>query len=305
MFHTTHDFSLLLGDGSGRIVLPTPPADPGALLLPSVLWRADFNLSADAVTLVGAGAGGGPAAPTIGGLALLWDFDFGKVAAGAFPTSVPSQAGSETAAAAVIGAGSPTIVTRANGRRALRLNGTDQWVNLTGTLAQLQALNVEATIYCVAAPVTVQAVDAAIFDVDRGNQSGALTLNRYALFHAGATSQHLWRRADGSNRSDATLATGAVAGTTYRYALRTALGGDNLNRGMVNAGAKASSVARSVTSSANTWQRFKLGAIMRNTNATTMTDFGNFDIERIFAYLGAASDASLDAIEAAMAAAYT
>jgi len=312
VFHTTHDFSLLLGDGSGRIVLPTPPADPGALLLPSVLWRADFGLAVETPTLVGGGSSA-PAAPTIANLELVFDFDFGALAAGAFPASVASQAGSAASATAAVGQGAPTIGTVTGARRGVLFNGSTDRLAVTNVLATLLPVNPDAELLvAVVGRVADRTNPGTFLDITRENQSGAFSLNRYSFTHGGGTgetfigaNQLVWRRADGSNRSDASLGTAWALDSTLRLVGRAGPPGDTINRAMLNAGAKSSSASRSVTASTGNWNRLTLGALMADTAQTTWSRYLNGAIERVFAYratsAGAANDSALDAVEAALA----
>jgi len=317
VFHTTHDFSLLLGDGSGRIVPPAPPADPGTLLLPSVLWRADFGLAVEAPTLVGGGGSSAPAAPTISGLELVFDFDFGALAAGAFPALLASQAGSATSATVAVGQGTPTIGTVTGARRGVLFNGSSDRLAVTNVLATLLPVNPDAEfLVAVVGRVADRTNPGTFFDITRDNQSGAFSLNRYSFTHGGASgetfigaNQLVWRRADGSNRADASLGTGWALDATLRLIGRAGPSGDTINRAMLNSGTKSSSASRSVTASGGNWNRLTLGALMADTAQTTWSRFLNGAIERVFAYratsAGAANDAALDAVEAAIASYYS
>lgn len=284
-----------------------PPAAPGTLALSGVQWNIDVNLSPGAPSLIGAGAA--PAMPTIAGATLVFDFDFGSPAAGAFPSTLAPRAGSAATAEVVVGGGAPVIGVVSGARRGAVLNGTSDWLRVNNVLADLLPVNPnpEFIIVMVARRPTA-GVNAFFLDISRANQSGAASLNRYSFF-ANATNVVAWRRADGANLNDANSTAVATADANLRIVGRASLNGDQINRVMVNGGAKASSAARSVTASAGAWSRLALGARMINPDGVTMSDFSACSIERLAAYYcgtaNSATDAALDSIEAALAGFYT
>jgi hypothetical protein len=308
VFHTTHDFSLLLGDGSARVPVPAVPVDPTTLVLPSVLWRADFGLSVENPSLVGVGAA--PDLPAISGMSLVFDIDFGGASAGAFPAQVDTRAGTATTARAVAGGGAPTIVTVTGARRGAYCDGVDDWISIQNVLASLLPVNPDPEFVLGVIGRVPDFTSGKFFcDITRGNQSGAATLNRY-LLNTSSNASAAWQRANGSNVASATIAAASslAVNTTLRMICRGSLNGDQINRGMVNGGAKASSAARSVTSSGGSWSRMAIGAQMVNTDGTTMSNFRELIVERIFGYYAdtpnSATDAALDSVEAALASYY-
>lgn len=308
MFHTTSDFSLLLGDGTARVAAPVALPPPGTLLLPAAAWRVDVGFAVAAPSLVGAGAA--PDLPALAGMSLVFDIDFGSASAGAFPTQIDSRAGSAATARAVAGGGSPTIVTVTGSRRGAYCDGVDDWINVQNVLASLLPVNPNPEFILGVVGRVPDFTSGKFFaDITRGNQSGASTLNRY-LLNTSSNASAAWQRADGANVSSATIspASSLTANTTLRMIGRAATNGDNINRGMVNGGAKASSAARSVTSSPGSWQRFAIGAQMINGDGTTMSNFRELTVERVFGYYAttanSATDAALDSIETVLAAYY-
>lgn len=287
----------------------------GGVAIPGVGMLFDFNLTSGAPTLTGGSPP--PAAPTLTNLTLVFDFDFGAPAAGAFPTSLASQAGSAGTAACAVGGGAPIIGTVTGARRGVIFDGVDDRLAVTNVLATLIPTNPDnEMIICVIGRASNRDNPGTFFDITRDNQSGAFSLNRYSFTHGGASAetfiganQLVWRRADGANRADSSLGTSWSLGTTLRMVGRSGPSTDTTNRGMLNGGTKSTSPSRSVTSSGGNWNRLTLGALMADTAQTTWSRFLTGAIERVFGYVattpGAANDAALDAIEAAMATYYS
>jgi hypothetical protein len=251
----------------------------------------------------GGGGGSAPAAPTLSGLTLAWDFDFGAPATGAL-TTLLTRAGTATTAEVAPGAGAaPAIITLGNGRKALDFDGVDDFAIINNGLAVVNSADNAPHTMVVVSWRDVAGVTQGILGATKSATSGASTVNRYELFYA--TDAQLGRRADGSNSSDAAMAGAPSLVAPNIYVLSYGNGGAQRVRGMHNGGTKVtSSVDRNVLASP-AFTQWTLGARMVNANGTTRSNFLDGKVERIFHYAGAATDADMDAIHAALNAYYT
>lgn len=249
-------------------------------------------------------SGSAPAAPALAGLTLAWDFDFATAPNGALATHA-SQAGSETGAQASVGGGAPSVVTLPNGRKALDFNGTADWVGISNGLGPWNASADAPFTVAVVAWRDVGGTNMGVFGVTKGVNSGASTLNRYDLFYS--ADAQLWRRANAANQADAALpgAPSLLAPNIYVLRGRAAAeaAASATSRGMHNGGAKVSTAARQISNTPG-WSEITLGARMVDPAGTARSSFLNGKIERVIAYAGSATDADMDALQAALAAYY-
>jgi hypothetical protein len=275
------------------------PASFAALLVGQSGLAA--TLTAGSGTTVG---GSAPTAPTLAGLTLAWDFNFATAPNGALGTHA-SQAGSETGAQVLVGGGTPSVVTLPNGRKALDFNGTGDWVGISNGLAPWNASADAPFTVAVVAWRDVAAANMGVFSVTKGLNSGASTLNRYDLFYA--ADAQLWRRANGANQADATLPGAPSLTAPNIYVLRGRAAAEAAasatSRGMHNGGAKVSTAARQISNTPG-WSEITLGARMVDPAGTARSSFLNGKIERVIAYAGSATDADMDALQAALATHY-
>jgi hypothetical protein len=278
-----------------------PPPLPGSL---QVLFVGQSTLVATLTAGAGGGGGGSaPAAPTLAGLTLEWDFDFGAPATGPL-TTLLSQAGVATTAEAAPGAGAaPAIITLGNGRKALDFDGVDDFVTITNGLAVVNSADNAPHTTVVVSWRDVAGVTQGILGATKATLSGASTVNRYELFYA--TDSQLGRRADGSNSSDAAMAGAPSLVAPNIYVLSYGGGGAQRVRGMHNGGTKVTSTVDRNVLASPAFTQWTLGARMVNPNGTTRSNFLDGKVERTFHYAGAASDADMDAIHAALATYYT
>ncbi len=281
-------------------------AESAGSLIPAGLAGSSVSSSTfagGAISFAASGGASAPAAPVISGLTLAADFDFGAQAAGAFPTEVVPLAGSLTTARAVVGGDAPTIVTLANGRRAVDFDGTNDWVQITNAVSVFNTTDAQFTVVVVAW-LDVAGVAQGVFSATKGIQSGASTVNRHDLF-IGADNSHRWRRANAAATFGDALFGGAPSLTAPNiYIMRGSTNvPDQRNRGMHNGGTKVQGgVVGSVESPAFT--QVQIGARMIN-NPVAYSSFMNGKIERLIIYTGSATDSDMDTIQTAMAAYYT
>jgi hypothetical protein len=280
--------------GRGFLGLADAPSlPPGTITGALNATLADILLAGTGTV---AGGGGAPAAPTLSGKPLRWDVDFGAPAAGAMGT-VASQAGSDSTMTATPGAGAPNIITMGNGRRAVDLNGSTQWVALNNAMGLLGIADAPFTLVIVAWRDTASLTQG-VATLHRGTNSNATTIWQHGLLWTAANAQ-VWRRCDGSNNADATMGGAPSVSAPNIYVLRSNLSADTIARGMHNGGTKASSTAKAIT--ATTAWAAGLGARFVSNVAQ---DFLDGKIERAFLYDGAATDAEMDTIQSALAAYY-
>lgn len=247
----------------------------------------------------------GPAAPAVAGLTLAWDFDLGYEPLGAMRAEIPSRAGNATAATIIPMSAGLEIVGIDATRRALRF--TTALSTLARILYGLAAMNEASPDITLAAVFHRRTAGVAhtLLDVNAGLDSGAAlteSLNRYRL-RVGSGDTISWSRADGSNTASATLGTVVTnaapgPGTRNIVVARANLAADLINRGLLNAGAKASSPSRAT--GITQWSNLLLGAQgLWNGGSSgyqTFNQFADVDLERLFLYAGAGADADLDTI---------
>jgi hypothetical protein len=302
---------MLASAADGPLMLSVQVASPGAATLvnargttapppPTAALAALLGGRTGLVATLTAGTAtaSAPAAPSIAGLTLAWDINFGAPAAGAFPAAIVSQAGTETTAQAVVGGGTPSIITMGNGRRAADLNGAGAWIAMQNAVAMFATADAPFTLAVVAWRDTA-GVTQGVADLHRGTTSNAGTIWRHNLLWTAANGQ-VWRRCDAANNADATISGPPSTTAPNIYVLRSNLAGDTIARGMANGGAKISSTAKPITATTG-WTGPAFGARMIS---NTAQDFLDGKIERAFLYAGAATDANMDAIQSALASHY-
>jgi hypothetical protein len=286
-------------DGAGVLTIATSGgAGISGAAVGNAVW-AGGNL-----TFTPGGGGGAPDAPAFGGKPLLWDFDYGAEAVGALGV-VPLKAGSEVGLTVDTGGGAPTIITMANGRKAMDLDGVDDWARMsTGFNTFLNsAPNVPVTFVGVVWR-DVASVTQGVMGWTKGINSGSSLVNRYDMIFS-TSNAALGRKADGSGTpADANGGTPSLVAPNILIWSANGNPAATQTRIMNNGGAKGSSAALSVTASPVFEGFGTIGARMLNVNATTRSDFLNGKIERMFAYSGALSDAEMDTLQTALAAYY-
>lgn len=301
---------LLASTVDGPLLLAVQLAAPGGATLTNVrdgtvppptvalaaLLGAQTGLAA--TLTAGAASTSAPAAPTISGLTLAWDINFGAPAAGAFPAAIVSQAGTETTAQAVAGGGAPSIITMGNGRRAADLNGAGAWITMQNAVGMFATADAPFTLVVVAWRDTA-GVTQGVADFHRGTTSNAGTIWRHNLLWTAANGQ-VWRRCDAASNADATMAGAPSTTAPNVYVLRSNLAGDTIARGMANGGARISSAAKPIIATTG-WAGPAFGARLVS---NTAQDFLDGKIERAFLYAGAATDAAMDTIQAALSTYY-
>jgi hypothetical protein len=246
--------------------------------------------------------GAAPAAPTLAGLALAWDFDFGAAPEGPLGT-VASRAGTATTAAASIGGGAPAIITMGNGRRAVDLDGIDDWVALADALGVLNAADDAPFTLAAVAWRDVAGVTQGLIGAHKDPEGS--TLNRYEILLTSTNTQP-FRKGNTATNTDTT-----PAGAPSLVAPNIYIGAFNGNpsalraRAMHNGGSKVSAAEdRSTPIAPTPFAAWTMGARCVNADGVTRSAFLNGKIERVFLYAGSATDADMDAIQATLAAYY-
>lgn len=275
-----------------------------------VVYGSPYYLVVDRPVYRGGGGNQGsfgPAAPTIAGLTLAWDFDFGPEMLGPMQAEIFSRGGTDTQAFVHPISGALEIQSISGARRALVFDSAyEAAIKIRNGTTALDAVDSEFT-FVIIFHRDEAGVSHNLWDVNAGFNSGDSvdSLNRYRLRLA-STNAAQWSRANGSNTSVAALGTPSLLQRNILIG-RGSLGGDQVSRGMMNGGTKTSTVVRSVTEA--TWDIQLLGAqgIWHGGTSGYQT-FGGFfkgKIERVFLYSGSAADADFDTIYAWATAYYT
>lgn len=246
----------------------------------------------------------GPAAPTIAGLTLAWDFDLGYEPLGPMRPEIASRAGSETSAFMFPTSGGIEVVA-AGSTRALRFDTAQR----TAALIRNGFTAVNSNVFSLVAVARRRSAgaDHVIWDVSAGSASGdnVDSLVRYRL-RANSANVMAWSRAQGATVSAALSGTPSLIAPNIVVG-RHNLASDNIGRGMMNGGTKVSSASTQVISE-TTWDFMAVGAqtIWRGTGngSPTWTQWGDWDLYRLVLYAGAATDADLDTLHAWATGAY-
>jgi hypothetical protein len=276
-------------------------SEGGAALAGSA--AGNFGITGFGLSFTAAPSVSVPDAPTVSGLTLQLDFDFGAETAGALGT-VAKKAGS-LAGTVATGGGGPTITILANGRKALTGDGVDDWAALTSTdfIGFLNGAN-DPPMTWVAVIRSAANASQGFVSFTKGINSGASTLNRYEIWET--ATNFYGRKGNGSGQVDATLA-GAPALNTTRIMIWSVNGNPSATatRATINGSTFQSSTPQSTTTSPAWSGTGTLLARMINVNGSTRSNFLNGSIERLMFYSGAASDANMTTIHTAIATYYT
>lgn len=270
-----------------------------------------------------AAAGGfgtyGPELPTISGLTWAWDFDIGFEPLGAMRAEIPTRSGTETGAfmhpcsadlEVVAVDGQPT-------QRALRFEADDETFAriIDGMVPFNVTANKPFTIVLIGNKRSASA-DQTFWHLHAGFVSGqdSEIANTHRLMASSADAVSYLRNGSSGSASAGlgTLTTGDMIAVT-----RSNLASDNIGRGLLNAGSKASSSARDISMSSfiptfipsPEFAEMLLGAqaIWRGGSSgySEYIKFGDFDLKRIACAAGAANDTRLDDIKAWATAGYS
>lgn len=274
-----------------------------------VVYGSPYYLVVDRPVYRGGGGNQGsfgPAAPTIAGLTLAWDFDFGPEMLGPMQAEIFSRGGTDTQAFIHPISGALEVQGISGSRRALVFDSTyESGCKIRNGVTALNSTNAEYTIVVIFHRASAGAAHT-IWDVNAGLDSGdsVESINRYRM-RMSSGDQMTWSRANGSNTSSVNLGTPSLLQRNIMIA-RGALA-DQISRGFLNGGTKSSTVARSVTEA--TWDIQLVGAqgIWHGGSSgyQTFNTFLNGKIERMFLYSGSAADADFDTIYAWATAYYT
>jgi hypothetical protein len=264
----------------------------------------DFGAGAAAEEIFGTW---GPALPTIAGLTWAWDFDFAREPLGAMRAEIATRTGSEADAFLCPMSGGLSVVPAPAGgtRRALRFTaGAATVAAIRNGFTVLDEANADFTVVIVAHRRAAGAAHT-LWHLHAGHPSGqdSEIVNTHRLqVTSGNAVQYLRNAASGETTAGlGTFTTGQMIVVT-----RSNLASDNIGRGMLNGGAKASTATRNITQAEFSY--FLLGGQMIWRSGTSgyyeFLKHGDVDIERIALAAGAAADADLDTLNAWAVAGY-
>lgn len=260
-------------------------------------WRA--------VDSEGAGDFGtyGPALPEVAGLTWAWDFDMAYEPLGPMRAEIQTRAGSDSMAFMHPMSADLAVVSVSGTRRALRLDQAKAcFARILDGLTTFQENNADFTMVMVGTKRSA-GTDETYFHLFGGWPAGQEneTPNNIRLHATTANAIEFFRNSasGGTSAGLGTLTTGAM-----HFVGRANLGGDNIARGLMNDGSKASSSARNLVFSGSftQWAEFLVGGRgfwnSGSSGYPTYVKFADFDLERIALAAGAADDTKLDTLKA-------